>query len=80
MPDDGARNIALLTGTMAALILLIPAAGLPVTLLSLLVAALVSYGFTRLARKKLGGHTGDTIGATQQLTEIATLATLALAI
>ncbi|WP_245515337.1 adenosylcobinamide-GDP ribazoletransferase [Rhizobium deserti] len=80
MPEDRARNIALLTGALAALILLIPAAGLPVALLSLLAAALVSYGFTRLARKKLGGHTGDTIGATQQLTEIASLATLALAI
>jgi adenosylcobinamide-GDP ribazoletransferase len=80
MPEDGARNIALLTGTGAALVLLVPAAGLSLTLLSLLAAALVGYGFTRFVRRKLRGHTGDTIGATQQLTEIATLATLALAI
>jgi adenosylcobinamide-GDP ribazoletransferase len=80
MPDDRARNVALLIGAMATLILLVPAVGLPIALLALLAAALATFGFTRFAREKLGGHTGDTIGATQQLSEIAMLATLALAI
>ncbi|MBX9470080.1 MAG: adenosylcobinamide-GDP ribazoletransferase [Rhizobium sp.] len=34
--------------------------------------------FTRHCRKRLGGHTGDTIGASQQLSEIAFLLTLAI--
>ncbi|CDZ41273.1 Cobalamin 5''-phosphate synthase/cobalamin synthase [Neorhizobium galegae bv. officinalis] len=78
-PEDGARNIALFTGAASALVLLVPVLGLPKVLLSLIVAALAGFGFTRFVRRKLGGHTGDTIGATQQLSEIAMLATLALA-
>lgn len=46
-------------------------AALAATLLAIRVMA-------RLARAKIGGHTGDTIGATQQLAEIAVLAALAL--
>lgn len=78
-PEDGARNVALFTGAAIALVLLVPVLGLPKVLLSLIAAALAGFGFTRFAARKLGGHTGDTIGATQQLSEIAMLATLALA-
>lgn len=78
-PENGARNVALFTGVAVALILLVPVLGLPKVLLSLIVAALTGFGFTRFVARKLGGHTGDTIGATQQLSEIAMLATLALA-
>ncbi len=78
-PEDGARNIALFTGAAIGLVLLVPVLGLPKVLLSLIMAALAGFGFTRFVRQKLGGHTGDTIGATQQLSEIAMLATLALA-
>jgi adenosylcobinamide-GDP ribazoletransferase len=78
-PEDGARNIALFSGAAIALVLLVPVLGLPKVLLSLILAALAGFGFTRFVRQKLGGHTGDTIGATQQLSEIAMLATLALA-
>ncbi|MDQ0135324.1 adenosylcobinamide-GDP ribazoletransferase [Neorhizobium galegae] len=78
-PEDGARNVALFTGAAVALILLVPVVGLPKALLSLIITALAGVGFTRFVRQKLGGHTGDTIGATQQLSEIAMLATLALA-
>lgn len=42
-------------------------------------ALLVERPFTRLCARRIGGHTGDTIGATQQLSDIAFLATLALA-
>ncbi|KGD94452.1 MULTISPECIES: adenosylcobinamide-GDP ribazoletransferase [Rhizobium/Agrobacterium group] len=80
LPEESARNLALLIGGVVALLLLVPALGLPKTLLALIVAALAAFGFTRLVRRKLGGHTGDTIGATQQFSEIAMLATLALVI
>lgn len=78
-PEDGARNVALFTGAAVALVLLVPVLGLPKVLLALVAAALAGFGFTRFVARKLGGHTGDTIGATQQLSEIAMLATLALA-
>ena len=50
----------------------------PRSLLALAFAGLVAFGFTRFVDRKLGGHTGDTIGATQQLSEIALLTALAL--
>ena len=47
-------------------------------LAGLLVTAGIAAYFTGMARRKIGGHTGDTIGATQQLTETGFLAALAL--
>lgn len=80
LPEESARNIALFVAAAIALVLIVPALGLPKALLSLIVAALAAFGFTRLVRRKLGGHTGDTIGAVQQLSEVTMLATLALVI
>ncbi|WP_245582505.1 adenosylcobinamide-GDP ribazoletransferase [Neorhizobium lilium] len=77
-PEEKARNIALGIGVASALLLLIPVAGLPRGALSLVFAGLVAFGFTRYVGERLGGHTGDTIGATQQLSEIAMLIALAL--
>jgi adenosylcobinamide-GDP ribazoletransferase len=79
-PEEQARNMALLTGAVAALLLLVPVAGPVRSLLPLVFAGFVAFGFTRYVSNKLGGHTGDTIGATQQLSEIALLTGLALAL
>ncbi|WP_430251920.1 adenosylcobinamide-GDP ribazoletransferase [Neorhizobium sp. DAR64860/K0K1] len=78
MPDDNARNLALLIGAASGLVMLIPGFGLPHALIALGLSAAAAWGFTRYVAKKLGGHTGDTIGATQQLCEIALLSALAL--
>ncbi|MGK6315013.1 adenosylcobinamide-GDP ribazoletransferase [Neorhizobium sp. DT-125] len=78
LPEESARNLALVVGTAAAIVLTVPVLGVPKVLLSLIAAAAAGFGFTRLVRKKLGGHTGDTIGATQQISEIVMLASLAL--
>ena len=40
--------------------------------------AAVAYGFSRLSAARIGGQTGDTLGAVQQLGEIAFLAVLAM--
>lgn len=77
-PEDGARNVALFIGIAAALVLLVPGLGLPGTVLSLVVTGTAGFGFTRFVRRKLEGHTGDTIGATQQISEIVMLSALAL--
>ncbi len=78
MPEESARNIALFSAAAIAILLIVPLAGLPKTLLSLIAAAAAGFGFTGFVRRKLGGHTGDTIGATQQISEIVMLAALAL--
>ena len=47
-------------------------------LIALVATAGIAGYFTGMARRKIGGHTGDTIGATQQLTETGFLVALAL--
>ncbi len=51
------------------------AIGLPILgiVLMLLLAPAAAYGLTRLARRQIGGQTGDVIGASQQVAEIAGL-------
>jgi adenosylcobinamide-GDP ribazoletransferase len=78
-PNDRALAIALGTGVIAGLILVTPHASLRASVTALAMAGCATLVFTRIVRRKVGGHTGDTIGATQQITEIVMLATLALA-
>ncbi|MEZ2127281.1 MULTISPECIES: adenosylcobinamide-GDP ribazoletransferase [unclassified Sinorhizobium] len=78
-PDEASMQIALVTGGLVAALLLWPALSLPPLIFSLLAAATVAAIFTAHVRKRLSGHTGDTLGAMQQICEIAVLATLAMA-
>ncbi len=77
-PDSDATRLAL--GIGAGILVLTGALGhmLVASLLALGVIAIVTWGWSRLAESRIGGHSGDTIGATQQLAEIAALTTLAL--
>jgi adenosylcobinamide-GDP ribazoletransferase len=79
-PLPGARTLALAIGVCATLPLLL--AGLsPVTLLlSLAACALALHRFTRFVQRVIGGYTGDTIGASQQITETTLLLALAILI
>lgn len=77
-PEPAAARTALLSGSVVALILLWIASGPLAALATLLVAAATWWLFTTRTRTRLGGHTGDTIGATQQCVEMAALATLAI--
>ena len=52
--------------------------GFLATSLAIIIAAAISFYFTKLCDDKIDGHTGDTIGATQQLSEIAILIGFAL--
>jgi adenosylcobinamide-GDP ribazoletransferase len=81
LPEAGAVSFALGSGVVLAFVFFF-AASVPTVavLLSLGAFALVVPGFGKVTARKLGGHTGDTIGATQQLVEIAVLGALALAI
>ncbi|CAD7045679.1 adenosylcobinamide-GDP ribazoletransferase [Pseudorhizobium endolithicum] len=77
-PAAASRTFALTSAALLALLLLLPAVSPVPVLLAGALAALAALGVTRLATRKIGGHTGDTIGATQQASEIVFLASLAL--
>jgi adenosylcobinamide-GDP ribazoletransferase len=78
-PGDTQRTIALLTGVAVALATTLSFISLSPLLIALGVSALFTKAFNSLSLRKIGGHTGDTIGAAQQLSEIALLCALALA-
>ncbi|MFK3776666.1 adenosylcobinamide-GDP ribazoletransferase [Agrobacterium sp. NPDC089420] len=77
-PGPGERNVALTIGGL--LFILFTLHALPLLSIALVLAAavLAALLFARLCERKIGGHTGDTIGASQQITEIVTLVALAL--
>jgi adenosylcobinamide-GDP ribazoletransferase len=56
---------------IAAVLVGVRALGATALLVSLAVAALVAFLMARWLRQRLGGFTGDTLGATQQLGELA---------
>ncbi|MDE1996684.1 MAG: adenosylcobinamide-GDP ribazoletransferase, partial [Rhizobiaceae bacterium] len=69
---------ALITALVFSALLLWPSIKLPAFVLCILLPAAAAFVFTRYMRQRLSGHTGDTIGATQQICEIAALCALAM--
>ncbi|WP_236773068.1 adenosylcobinamide-GDP ribazoletransferase [Agrobacterium tumefaciens] len=78
-PGESERNIALVTGLLIFLLFTLHALPLVAIAFVLAAAFLAAVLFGRLCDRKIGGHTGDTIGTCQQITEIVTLVALALA-
>ena len=78
-PLKSSLNLALISGLAIAAVLLVPTASLFAYFLAVVIAGLAASAFTAKVRRALSGHTGDTIGATQQVAEIAALAALAMA-
>ncbi|EJC76511.1 adenosylcobinamide-GDP ribazoletransferase [Rhizobium hidalgonense] len=79
-PDEAAMQFALAAAGLVAALLIWPAFGLRPLVASLLAAGITALAFTAFIRRKLAGHTGDTLGATQQICEVAALCTLATAL
>ena len=75
-PAGGAAAFALAGGTLLSALLLLP--HLAAIVLALAAAIVAVLAFNRTVMRKIGGHTGDTIGATQQLAEMSVLFALAL--
>jgi len=73
-------QLALIVALGLATLLIWPSLGIPALVPCLLVTAAATFLVTRRVRQRLSGHTGDTIGATQQICEIASLCTLAMCI
>jgi len=70
-PGSDTELLAAATALLIALVT-VGFAALPAAL----VAAAAAFGLSRIALAKIGGQTGDVLGASQQIAEIATLATL----
>ncbi|NLS05049.1 adenosylcobinamide-GDP ribazoletransferase [Rhizobium sp. P32RR-XVIII] len=79
-PDEGAMHLALVTGCLFSALLVWPVFGLLAFVCSLLATGIAVLAFTLYIRRKLAGHTGDTLGAAQQISEIAALCALATAL
>ncbi len=74
-PDREGAIVAALLGAMVALMFLGQAAGLWAIAAGAAAVAAMAW----LARRQIGGHTGDVLGATQQVAEVAVLAAAAAA-
>ena len=73
-------HIALVSGCLFAALLAWPMLGLLPLVCSLLAAGIAVFAFTLYVRHRLSGHTGDTLGAAEQISEIAAFCALAMAL
>jgi adenosylcobinamide-GDP ribazoletransferase len=74
-PNAADALTAAVLGGLLALLFLTPSAGIAAIIAAAAAAALVA----ALALRQIGGHTGDVLGAAQQVTEIAVLTAVAAA-
>ncbi|MEP7454866.1 adenosylcobinamide-GDP ribazoletransferase [Phyllobacterium sp. SB3] len=70
LPDVQSANFALISATIAGIVTFGIAGGLLAVILAAVLSALMFFGFCQLCTSKIGGHTGDTLGAVQQLATI----------
>ncbi|NTJ42615.1 adenosylcobinamide-GDP ribazoletransferase [Agrobacterium larrymoorei] len=77
-PGEAERNRALIIAAVMSLLLTLPALPVLPVVIALAAPLLATYIFNRLCLRRIEGHTGDTIGATQQITEIVMFVALAL--
>jgi adenosylcobinamide-GDP ribazoletransferase len=72
-PDQSAMLVALAIAAVVAVVATLPAVGLWATILAGALAAGATYAVIRLTARTLGGRTGDSLGACQQIAVIAFL-------
>lgn len=77
-PDDNVTRFAIVSGALVGFVLTLPAVGPGGGVLLLVLITVSCFAFTRFTDGRVGGHTGDTIGASQQICEVAGLLGLAL--
>lgn len=76
-PDEESLSFALVTGMPLAAVIVLIMFGFSSAVLTALLVVIASFAFVRLCRDKIGGFTGDTLGAASQIAEIAALIALA---
>ncbi|GAB4349031.1 MAG: adenosylcobinamide-GDP ribazoletransferase [Oricola sp.] len=79
-PTEGAVSMAAISGLAIFAILATASIGFVNAAIALLLALAGLQGFSRLCTRMIGGQTGDTLGACQQIVEILLLTGLALGI
>lgn len=79
-PGEGAMHTALVTACLLGAALLWPGLGVLPLVCALIASGLGVMIFTGYVKKRLSGHTGDTLGAAQQISEIAAFCALAMAL
>ena len=72
-PDQQAMVIALVVAAAIVLVTVWPSSGLSAVLVGTLLSAGATYMFIRITAHEIGGRTGDTLGACQQIAAIAFL-------
>lgn len=78
-PETKAVNAALISAGLMLALAAILATGILVTALAALAVFAAASGLSRLSDRLIGGHTGDTIGATEQIARSMMLVGLAMA-
>jgi len=72
-PDQNAMLVAIATAAVIAIVFSLPAVGLWATVLAAALAIIATYTAVRIIARTLGGRTGDTLGACQQVVVVAFL-------
>jgi adenosylcobinamide-GDP ribazoletransferase len=76
-PDERAMLVALASAAVIIVVTVIPAFGFWAAVVASLALVVAGYAFTRLTSHQIGGRTGDTLGACQQVTAAAFLLAVA---
>jgi adenosylcobinamide-GDP ribazoletransferase len=76
-PDQEAMLIALIGAAIIVALAIVPTFGFWAAFVGVVVVILVAFGFARLTAHQIGGQTGDTLGACQQVTVVAFLVSIA---
>ncbi|MCE6077177.1 adenosylcobinamide-GDP ribazoletransferase [Agrobacterium vitis] len=79
-PTDNTLYAALFLGLAVAVVTIAPVTSFHPLAVMLVASGAAAFAANRLILRKLGGQTGDTIGATQQICEITALASIAMAL
>ncbi|MDB5523851.1 MAG: cobalamin-5-phosphate synthase family protein [Rhizobium sp.] len=77
-PEDASVMFAIVSAAAIVVVIIGFFTGLAAAIAVIAAAGLAAFGLTRYIGSRIGGHTGDTIGASQQCAEMAALAALAL--
>lgn len=79
-PEDNTLYTALFLGLAVAVVTIAPVTSFHPLAVMLVASGAAAFASNRLVSHRLGGQTGDTIGATQQICEITALASIAMAL
>lgn len=66
-PDERSMLAALVIGLVVVIVAIIPAFGFSAAIVATVVLGIATFAFIRLSSSQIGGRTGDTLGACQQI-------------